>query len=129
MINGIFTMETSYVASSNSASGDGTRYFRLTNIKEGDAIFRLVYANATTYNGSFDSADTGDLKWSFPIVVAANTKNTTVNAPASITVTAPLINAQVNTTTPVKPAKNVNSNSTNTVPKPVNTTSPKPKIP
>lgn len=106
-------METKYVPSTNSSSGDGTRYFKLNNVKEGEAIFRLVYANSSTYNGNYESATPQDFKWSFPIVVG----------PAPVNVKAPTP-AKVNTTTSVKPATNVTANSKNTAPKPVNATKP-----
>jgi hypothetical protein len=112
-VNGIFTMETSYVPSTNSSSGDGTRYFKLSNVKEGEAIFRLVYANSSTYTGNYESATSQDFKWSFPIVVG----------PAPVNVTAPTP-VKVNTTNSVKPATNVQANSTNTAPKPANATKP-----
>jgi len=85
-VNGIFNTETSFVATANSTSGAGSRYFRLTIIKEGDAIFRMVYANVSSYNGNFDEFSTGGFKWSFPILVTANTTNIAVIAPIPVTV-------------------------------------------
>jgi hypothetical protein len=84
-VNGIFNTETSFVAA-NSTSGAGSRYFRLTILKEGDSIFRMVYANASSYNGNFDEFSTGGFKWSFPILVTANTTNIAVIAPTPVTV-------------------------------------------
>ena len=119
-INGIYNTETSFVATANSTSGAGNRYYRLTILKEGNTIFRIVYANASSYNGNFDDFNTGGFKWSYPIVATSNATNINVNASAPVTVIKSNITAQVNTTIPAKTTANVTANSTAS--KPTNAT-------